>query len=105
MSSLLSLVSNEVTVKAKKPRKTTKSTAPPIVEEAFTLTKTNYSPPVEGFQAKPKVTRTFPVYVGPSIYFKRSVMDIFYDKYDDDNLKANPSMVSMLNEQIGRAHV
>ena len=98
MSSLLSLVSNEVTVKAKKPRKTTKSTAPPIVEEAFTLAKTNYSPPVEGFQAKPKVTRTFPVYVGPSIYFKRSVMDIFYDKYDDDNLKANPSMVSMLNE-------
>jgi hypothetical protein len=96
MSSSLSLVSNEVTVKAKKPRKTTKPTASPIVEEAFTVPKTNYSPTVEGFQATQR-NRTFPVYVGPSIYFKRSMMDIFYNQYDNDNLKPNPDMVSLLN--------
>lgn len=95
MSSLLSLVSDQLTVPAKKPRRTTKATAPPIVEESFIVEKTNYSPPVEGFQAS--VTRTFPVYVGPSIYFNRTIMDEYYKQYDADNLQPDPDMVSMLN--------
>ena len=95
MSSLLSLTSNQLTVPATKPRKTTKATTPPIVEEAFTVAPTNHNA-VEGFTAP--VTRSFPVYTGPSIYFKRSMMDIFYNKYDDDNIKPNPDIVSLLSK-------
>jgi hypothetical protein len=97
MSSILPLVSDQLTVPAKKPRRTTKATAPPIVEESFIVEKTNYSPPVEGFQASIRKTRSFPVYVGPSIYFNRTIMDDYYKQYDADNLQPNPEMVSMLN--------
>ena len=90
MSSLLSLFSTPGTVKPK-PRKTTKPTAPPT--EDVTVTKPNDSPSVEGFQT----ARSFPTYGGPSIYFQRTMMDIFYQKYNATNLQPNPDLVSLMN--------
>jgi hypothetical protein len=88
----MSLVSDGDMVKPKKPRKTTKPTAPPA-EQQIVVEKTNYSPPVEGFTGTP---RNFPIYAGPSIFFKRGTMDSFYDEYKRTNLLPNPQLVSMV---------
>jgi hypothetical protein len=92
MSSLLSLVSSQDRIKPKKPRRTTKPTAPPSQEQLPTE-KRNYSPPVEGFTT---TNRNFPLYAGPSLFFNRSTLDTYYDGYKDTNLLPNPDLLSLV---------
>jgi len=96
MSSILSLVSSSDTIKPKKPRKTTNPIAPPSLND-LNNTKTNYSPPAEGFQSGKKYIRFFPIYSGHSVHFYRTSLDTYYDDYKANNLTPNPELIEIMN--------
>ena len=85
----------------KKPRKTTKATAPPT----YTPTpKTNYEPPAEkeGFvsQNNPVPSNwnpTIPTWLRASVIFTRTANDSYYTNYATTNLQPNPELVALVN--------
>ena len=96
------LVWKKTTVKTpKKPRKTTKATAPPT----HTPTpKTNYEPPAEkeGFvgQNNPVPANwnpTIPTWLRASVIFTRTANDSYYTNYAATNLQPNPELVALVN--------
>jgi hypothetical protein len=96
MSSVYSLASESEGVKPKKPRKTTKATAPPPIPENTIAETVSTTPSVEGYQNAP-IRRLFPQYIGPSMYFARMRYDAYYNQYDTTNLAPNPDIVALVN--------